>query len=77
MIQLEPKEVALLKILNECDEGGGFAVACHGDHLAAAHTTEKKGLTQWRGTQYGSNFYSITPEGILALYNWEYPNETL
>ncbi len=42
--------------------------ACDGKaRRAAAHELEDAGLAEWKGNQYGSSFYCITPAGLSAL----------
>ena len=57
---MSPEAQDLLKILVESYNGGAFAVACHGSMLKAAHELEAMKYAEWKGTSFGSNFYSLT-----------------
>ena len=61
------QELALLSMLGDCHDRGAFAMACDGQDRAKAHALEKLGLAQWRGTNWGSSFWSITDEGQKYL----------
>lgn len=51
----------LLADLRESRDRGAFAVACDGrDRRAAAHELERLGLAEWKGTSFGSSFWSAT-----------------
>lgn len=59
-------ELSLLRILASTQ---GY-VACDGTNRAVAQQLEQKGLAAWRGENWGSSFWCITPKGIhmLRLY---------
>lgn len=42
-------------------------VACDGKDRAAAHTLEKMGLADWKGSSWGSQFWGITDAGRAAI----------
>jgi hypothetical protein len=57
----------LLKILGDSK---GY-VACDGLNRPLAHALEKKGLADWRGSSWGSQFWEITDAGRAALSSTE------
>lgn len=64
---MTPNETKLLNELERCYEHGSFAQACHGPDLQTAHALEQNGWAEWKGTQYGSNFYAITNHGLQVV----------
>lgn len=58
---------ALLEGLADTADGVRYQ-ACDGKaRRAAAHELEGAGLAEWKGNQYGSSFYCITPAGLSTL----------
>lgn len=53
----------LLGALYESKVNGAFGIACDGERRQVAHKLEDLGLVNWRGTSWGSSFYSITQQG--------------
>lgn len=60
-------ERRLLRRLMDCSTRRVFAAACDGKDRAPAHALERLGYVLWRGELWGSQFYSITCAGKLAL----------
>lgn len=60
---MKTDELRLLSYLYDSFRGGAFAMACDGGQRPLAHNLEKRGLAEWRGTNWGSSFWSITDAG--------------
>lgn len=59
-------EVELLKELADGHTRGAYQ-ACDGKYRATAHALEKRGYADWKGSNWGSQFWAITEAGLAAL----------
>jgi hypothetical protein len=64
---MKKAERALLLNLADTHNRGGFAMACDGPDRTHAHSLDKQGFAEWRGTNWGSSFWSITEAGLKEV----------
>ncbi len=60
---LTSRQMFLLKTM----AGTEGYVACDGRDRGAAWELERRGLVKWKGTSWGSSFYTITDKGREEL----------
>lgn len=66
MSKLSEAQNSLLSIMSDTADGVRYQ-ACDGPDRAIAHQLEHLGLALWKGSTWGSQFWTITEAGRTAL----------